>query len=272
MTTELARVERRPSRPGSKLTVPEVVAQAEKIKQAMHLAMEEGIHFGRIPGTPKPTLLKGGAEKLCLLFRLDPQYHSTKTYDGNHLTVESICTLWHIPSGQRFGSGEGSCSTKEKKYAYRTRGADRIANPDLPDQWNTVLKMSNKRALVAAVLNVTAASDVFTQDLEDLEEKPAPAPPPPAKRPDPVNRPAEALRPIPVPLRTEPGPPIEAAPVEGPIPVPEWVTAFDAITTVSAGRALWSSFDQRRAAYTADEQTVVWDAKEAMKQRLMGAA
>lgn len=44
---------------------------------------------------------------------------------------------------------------------------ERVANPDLPDCWNTVLKMGNKRAFVAAILNGTAASDVFTQDVED---------------------------------------------------------------------------------------------------------
>jgi hypothetical protein len=32
---------------------------------------------------------------------------------------------------------------------------------------NTVLKMSNKRAMIAAILNGTAASDIFTQDVED---------------------------------------------------------------------------------------------------------
>jgi hypothetical protein len=40
-------------------------------------------------------------------------------------------------------------------------------NPDLPDTWNTVLKMGCKRALIAGVLNATGASALFTQDLED---------------------------------------------------------------------------------------------------------
>ena len=34
--------------------------------------------------------------------------------------------------------------------------------------YNTVLKMAKKRALVDAVLTATAASDIFTQDLEDI--------------------------------------------------------------------------------------------------------
>jgi hypothetical protein len=119
------------------LTVTELLAQAEKIKQAMTRAMEEGVHFGTIPGTPKPTLLKAGAEKLCLLFRMDPEYESHETIDGEHLTVKSKCTLWHVPSGQRLGSGEGLATTRENKYAYR-KGPDgaRRTNPDLFSQWN----------------------------------------------------------------------------------------------------------------------------------------
>ncbi len=188
--------------------------QVNLIKQVMDAVMEVDVHYGVIPGTPKPTLYKPGAEKLCLTFRLDPQYDSTERYDGDHLTVKSKCTLYHIATNQRIGSGEGSCSARESKYAYRqasrkcpkcgkpaiirgkeeygggwlclskkdgcgakfainaaaitTQPAGRVPNEDLPDQWNTVLKMADKRALIAAVLNATAASDIFTQDLEDM--------------------------------------------------------------------------------------------------------
>lgn len=197
----------------SELDVTEVTAQVQKIQTIMKAVMKVNEHYGIIPGTKKPTLLKPGAEKLCLTFRLAPQYESTEHYDGNHLTVKSHCTLTHIPTGLVMGSGEGCCSTKESKYAYRenqrvcpTCGKEaiikgkkeygggwlcfakkggcgakftendetitsqpigRVPNPDLPDQYNTILKMSNKRSLVAAVLNATAASDIFTQDLEE---------------------------------------------------------------------------------------------------------
>ena len=202
------------------LTVEEILAQAGKIARVMEQAMEEGVHYGTIPHTPKPTLYKAGAEKLNLLFRFDPQYQSVELREGEHLTVKSVCTLWHIPTGLRFGSGEGSCSTRESKYAWRKgerkcpkcgregsilkgkaeygggwlcwqkregcgakfadgdaaiegQVVERVPNPDLADQYNTVLKMANKRALVAAVLNCTAASDIFTQDLEDEDESQA---------------------------------------------------------------------------------------------------
>ena len=41
----------------------------------------------------------------------------------------------------------------------------RIENPDLPDTWNAVDKMSKKRGYVDAVLSVTGASAIFTQDI-----------------------------------------------------------------------------------------------------------
>lgn len=46
----------------------------------------------------------------------------------------------------------------------------RIPNPDCGDVINTLQKMAQKRALVAAVLVVTNCSDAFTQDLEDQIE------------------------------------------------------------------------------------------------------
>lgn len=45
---------------------------------------------------------------------------------------------------------------------------DRVENPDIADQYNTVLKMAKKRAQVDATLTATGASDLLTQDIEDL--------------------------------------------------------------------------------------------------------
>ena len=201
------------------LSVRDVRDQVQLIQSIMQEVMKRDEHYGVIPGTgTKPSLLKAGAEKLCLTFRLDPEYEIEQKQEGLHLNVVSKCTLYHIPSGQRYGSGMGSCSTREAKYAYRQssvkcpacgkeaiiKGKDfkndgkptgwlcyakkggcgtkfldgdqqiegqprgRVANEDIADQYNTVLKMANKRSLVAAVLNATAASDIFTQDIEDM--------------------------------------------------------------------------------------------------------
>ena len=44
----------------------------------------------------------------------------------------------------------------------------RIPNDEIPDLANTILKMAQKRALVAATLIATGLSDYFTQDLDDF--------------------------------------------------------------------------------------------------------
>jgi hypothetical protein len=238
------------------LTVTELLAQAEKIKQAMTRAMEEGVHFGTIPGTPKPTLLKAGAEKLCLLFRMDPEYESHETIDGEHLTVKSKCTLWHVPSGQRLGSGEGLATTREKKYAWRKgEGGARRPNPDLFDLWNVCLKMANKRALVAAVLNVTAASDLLTQDLED-DEPPKPATPPGPKRPQTETDPESGREEVPTSEQRE-------AAFE------DWKRAL-AQSTVDNCEALWRGVTQPEIwrEWTASQQVELTSLKNAAKKRL----
>lgn len=70
----------------------------------------------------------------------------------------------------------GGCGWQTKAGTAEAKALDLIAavraeNQDPADQYNTVLKMAKKRALVDAVLTATAASDIFAQDLEDLEDK-----------------------------------------------------------------------------------------------------
>ena len=43
-----------------------------------------------------------------------------------------------------------------------------VKNPDIADLANTILKMADKRALIAATLIATGMSEYFTQDVEDF--------------------------------------------------------------------------------------------------------
>lgn len=47
----------------------------------------------------------------------------------------------------------------------------RVENTDIADVYNTVLKIGMKRALVSATITATAASDSFTQDMEDMQHE-----------------------------------------------------------------------------------------------------
>lgn len=225
--TALAKVEA----PGAlarpyELSVEDVVERVEKIQAIAKKVMKEGHHFGTIPGVDKPSLLKPGAEILCQTFQLAPSFKLKEKRSGDHLEVIATCKLT-ASNGAVLGSADGSCSTRESKYAFRNaarvcpecgepaiiKGKEqygggwlcwnkpekgkngcgakfkdgdrsiedqvvgRIENPDLPDTWNTVRKMAEKRALVAIVLIVTCASDLFTQDVEEQGRKEEPEQP-----------------------------------------------------------------------------------------------
>lgn len=201
------------------LPVEKMIAQVESIQLLMQRLMKKDIHYGVIPGTgKKPSLLKPGAEKLMVMFRLFPRYVVlTQELPDGHAEFRLTANLHSISTGQLVGSGVGSCSTMEKKYRWRkgTRicpecgeaaiikgkdeygggwlcwkkndpagcgfkwpdGAEEIEsqetekkeNEDIADVRNTCLKMAKKRALIDAILSATAASDIFTQDIEDMD-------------------------------------------------------------------------------------------------------
>lgn len=140
---------------GQAATVGDLVKQEAHIRSAMKSAMERGIHFGQIPGTPKPTLLKPGAEKLCKLFHLRPHYEELgSVHRDNLIGYRYRCVITHFPTGFEIAEGVGSCNSREKKYR----------KSDPWDIDNTIVKMACKRALIAAILVGTAASDVFAED------------------------------------------------------------------------------------------------------------
>lgn len=92
--------------------------------------------------------------------------------------------------------GKGFSTQKDENGSWMiAEGTSEKVEHDNPaDYYNTVLKMACKRALVAATLTATAASDIFTQDVEELVEnfKVSAEPSAPAPKPTPtVSQPTE---------------------------------------------------------------------------------
>ena len=88
------------------------------------------------------------------------------------------CGLAAIIKGrQEYGGGwlcfgrKGGCGAKfgDKAQEIVDQSIGVVENPDPHDLDNTLLKMAEKRALVAATLLAHAASGIFTQDLEDAD-------------------------------------------------------------------------------------------------------
>jgi len=162
-------------------SVSDIRKRTHAIQEVMKGVMKEGTHFGTIPGTPKPSLWKAGAEVLCMTFRLAPLLESHVTIDDpesewsytgkrrdgaivagtciGYFEIEAACTI-QGPGGEVMSRCSARCNNREAKYR----------SLSLFDIRNTIQKMAEKRAFVSAVLMATGASDIFTQDIEDFPE------------------------------------------------------------------------------------------------------
>lgn len=178
-----------------RMAVSDMIQHISTVQEVMRAVMKPDVHYGTIPGTPKPTLYKAGAEVLCMVFRIADNYEITDLSTADVVRYRVNCIGRHQINDVVLGSGLGEASSGEEKYKWRkaickeefdetpanmrrvkhSRGKggttykqDQIRT-EPADLANTILKMANKRAKMAMVLNVTAASDCFSQDLEDMD-------------------------------------------------------------------------------------------------------
>ncbi len=176
------------------LKASEIRQQVGIIQDVLKHVMQENVHYGVIPGTKQPSLYKAGAEKIMTTFRLSADPEVTDLSDADQIRYQVKVRLMS-PSGVFVGAGIGECSSNEEKYKWRNAvcaeefeetAADRKREKwnkgfdgapaykrqqirtEPADLANTILKMAKKRAQIDAVITATAASDIFTQDIEDL--------------------------------------------------------------------------------------------------------
>ncbi|MGI8588967.1 MAG: hypothetical protein ACR2M0_14975 [Chloroflexia bacterium] len=141
--------------------VTEEEERRELIREFISRNLKSGTDYGTISlgrRESKPSLFKPGAEKICLLFQLRPSFEadrSTLEMAGSPPGLFAyICRL--VDRQDRVvGEGRGAAELTERAG------------------WtvNTAIKICEKRAQVDAVLRVAGLSEIFTQDLEDMEQR-----------------------------------------------------------------------------------------------------
>lgn len=182
---------------GSRMAVADVISHVATVQEIMRAVMKPDVHYGKIPGAgDKPTLFKAGAEVLCMVFRIADSYQVEDLSTSDSIRYRVNCIGTHQTTAIVMGAGLGEASSNEEKYKWRkavsheeweetpanmrrvkhargkggTTYKQEQVRTEPADLANTILKMANKRAKMAMVLNVTAASDCFSQDLEDMDE------------------------------------------------------------------------------------------------------
>lgn len=189
-------------------TQPQMMSAAQMrerinaVQQVMQNVMKVDTHYGTIPGTKKPTLYKAGSEVLLTTFHMGTRIDVLDLSSDDEIRYQVKVIGFHQPTGSIVGEGIGECSTSEEKYKWRTAICDeefeyfpetrkRIkfqkswnyntrrhdiiqihqVRTEPADLANTVLKMAKKRAQIDFTLTALGASDIFTQDIEDLPEE-----------------------------------------------------------------------------------------------------
>jgi len=172
----------------------DVLAQVQLIQHIIKSVMKKGLHYGVIPGCgDKPTLLKPGAEKLLMTFRLAADVHVTDLHmpEDDYRAYRVHCPIRSLQTDKIVGTGVGECGSREEKFAWRKAVSQeefdatdpdkrRIKYKSKPpnilqiaqnphDQANTCLKIARKRAMVDGTITSLSAGDIFYQDIEDLE-------------------------------------------------------------------------------------------------------
>ena len=144
------------------------VRQRELLESYIKERLHPDKHFYTVGDEPgrKPSLTKEGAELICLPHALKGHYQwlsgpENPPLDDSPYQITMKCEL--ETSGNFAGEGVGSASSMlTKKDGTRVQ---RQKDPGL--RHNATIKMACKSAYIAATLNSTAASEFFTQDLED---------------------------------------------------------------------------------------------------------
>jgi len=133
--------------------------QQDVLEQEIDYGFPGGRHQGQ-----KPSLYKSGAEKLTRLFNLIPRFEIIKEAETDKFILYMFKCVLETRDGLVIGEGFGSANSREKSQW----NANPWANA------NSILKIAKKRAHVDAVLTGLGASNVFTQDLEDMTEQDKP--------------------------------------------------------------------------------------------------
>lgn len=184
-----------------KAVTAEIAARVEMVKNVTKEIMKSGVHYGTIPGAgKKATLLKPGAETLMLALGIAsvPEIEDLSGVDtlGYPFVRYRVVCRGFDKSGNVVGAGIGEACSLEEKWLWKKafdeefnsapENARRIkfgwdsqkrqkyqikqVRASCYDIANTILKQGKKRAFVDLALTVAAASDTFTQDLEEMKD------------------------------------------------------------------------------------------------------
>lgn len=184
------------------MTPAQAMALDEQVRRCTEAVLREGTDYGIIPGTNgEQTLWRPGAQKLLQWFRLECICERTDIERDDQGRKHGITYRAEVGRGLKtdtpviLATCEGTADYDESKFyqdvetvkarlreqEHRWAAKDRRApNADRWNSakeyradWNALMKRAQKRAIVGAVVDATAAGGIFT-DREEDDHDPTP--------------------------------------------------------------------------------------------------
>lgn len=186
--------------PDESTSIPKLKRMAAMLDKVYTSVMQQGTDYDILPGTSKPGLLKAGAELLARLYNLVADTQIVNSVERTEQEVpyfqyDAECRLSN-GHGEFVGNGVGSCNSAEPQYAFRWVFDEElprdIKNPEelrrrevggrkqyrvsasreeVFGAANSIKKKAKKRAFVDAMLTVTCAGRIFTQDVGESRDE-----------------------------------------------------------------------------------------------------
>lgn len=131
----------------------------------VEVMLKRDTDFGVIPGTKAPSLFKAGAEKVVNAYGLLTHYTIESKVEDIEKPLFMYTVKCELVKVSKYGdeyvftTGYGSANTFEKRNGRNSAW----------DAANATLKMAQKRALVSAAISIAGLSDMFSQDIEDMD-------------------------------------------------------------------------------------------------------
>ena len=112
-------------KPDYGIDVARVIAMRSAVEEVIDKVLREPEHFGALPGTqgkdgkkPKKMLFQPGAEVLCQVFRVRPEYEELAVVErDDFISIKIRCRLFNSVTGEQVGEAIGSANSREDKYA-----------------------------------------------------------------------------------------------------------------------------------------------------------
>ncbi len=131
--------------------IADLVSSVSRVNKVFNAIMKEDIHYGVIPGTKKPVLLKPGAEKFAVLLGVHPEYTLIeKELKDGHREYRVTCYL--KKDGNTHSEGMGLCTTMESKYRYREDKIETVTDKPVPKEYWDKKKAGAPSDVLSAML------------------------------------------------------------------------------------------------------------------------